>query len=679
MKSWLNLLRSMRFAVAILTVVAVAATIGSILEQSQGMPVYINSYGEFWAEFLSLAGLTDIYHAWWFFTLLAFMACSTALCLAQNTPQMLHEMRTYREHKNLQALRRLPHSSEIQLPPVAHAGLPARLEAYLRHHGFAYMRRNTGGGDAAMLFAARRGGMRRLGYLLVHAAIVLICVGGLIDGNVVLRWQMLSGSRQAESRDLPPSQVPARSRLNADAGSFRATMNLVEGRTENSAYLSFNDGYLWQELPFSVHLKQFRVEHYDGFDSGRPRDFASDIDIIDGNKVIPVTLHVNHPYTYRGISLYQSGFADGGSLVDLQAVPLHADAAPAGLKGKVGGFSSLLVDGQPVTLEFTEFRANNVFDKENRPQAANGNNWFSTHDAHSRVEDVGPSLAFRLRDRLGQASDWLVYRKPIAVGDLSFLVIGKRDAEQDSMHYLRLPLDDKHSLDSYLRLSRGLSQADARRQAAHLLATDVADPALGNAFEKSALALLDVFALHGYQGLAELVQTSVPQPERLKAGQFYTELLERAADKLQSPKDSNASSISSTSSSIAPFNDGQTGLPKGFIHAALAAYSDSVEGNFSTLFRFTGYTQVNASGLQLTRAPGALLVYLGAAMLGLGVCAMYFIRERRMWLWLSPGSNSLLLAFSANRDTPALQQEFDGYHAALLAMLPPATSSHYQS
>ncbi|MFZ6649310.1 cytochrome c biogenesis protein ResB [Undibacterium sp. TJN25] len=665
MRSWLNLLRSMRFAVAILTVVAVAATIGSILEQSQGMAVYIASYGEFWAELLSLAGLTDIYHAWWFFTLLAFMASSTALCLAQNTPQMLYEMRTYREHKSLQALRRLPCSSEMDVPLAARAMLPAKLQAYLRRQGYAYISRKPAGNVDAILFAARRGGARRLGYLLVHAAIVLICGGGLIDGNVVLRWQLLSGSRHTESRDLPPSQVPARSRLGADAGSFRATMNLVEGRTENSAYLSFNDGYLLQELPFSVRLKRFRVEHYDGFDSGRPRDFASDIDIIDGGKVVPVTLHVNHPYTYRGISLYQSGFADGGSQLELQAVPLHADAAPAALQGKVGGTSSLLMEGQPVTLEFTEFRANNVFEKEPASQAGDArptNNWFSTHEARSRVEDVGPSLAFRLRDGQGQAADWLVYRKPIQVDGMGFLVIGKREPQQDSMHYLRLPLDGINSLDSYLRLSRGLAQAEARRRAAHQIAADVADPALAAAFEKSTLALLDVFALHGYRGLADLVQNSVPPAERLKAGRFYNELLERAAYKLQ-----EVPMVPPT-----PLKDAREVLPKDFLHAGLAAYSDSMEQNFSTLFRFTGYRQVNASGLQLTRAPGAFLVYLGAAMLGLGVCAMYFIRERRMWLWFAPDSGTLLIAFSANRDTPALKQEFDGHHSALLALASPA-------
>ena len=86
MKSILKLLRSMRFAIGILTVVAVASTVGSILEQNQPSAIYVSRYGAVWAAFYSLCGLDDVYHAWWFFGLLGFMALSTGLCVLQNAP-----------------------------------------------------------------------------------------------------------------------------------------------------------------------------------------------------------------------------------------------------------------------------------------------------------------------------------------------------------------------------------------------------------------------------------------------------------------------------------------------------------------------------------------------------------------------------------------------------------------
>ena len=60
---------------------------------------------------------------------------------------------------------------------------------------------------------------------------------------------------------------------------------------------------------------------------------------------------------------------------------------------------------------------------------------------------------------------------------------------------------------------------------------------------------------------------------------------------------------------------------------------------------------------QVARAPGKTVVYLGCALLILGVFAMLYVRERRLWVWLSPsGSGSAaLMALSSNRramDTP---------------------------
>jgi cytochrome c biogenesis protein len=48
------------------------------------------------------------------------------------------------------------------------------------------------------------------------------------------------------------------------------------------------------------------------------------------------------------------------------------------------------------------------------------------------------------------------------------------------------------------------------------------------------------------------------------------------------------------------------------------------------------FEQVQASVFQVARAPGKKLVYLGAVLLIVGVFAMLYIRERRLWVWLAP-------------------------------------------
>lgn len=104
---------------------------------------------------------------------------------------------------------------------------------------------------------------------------------------------------------------------------------------------------------------------------------------------------------------------------------------------------------------------------------------------------------------------------------------------------------------------------------------------------------------------------------------------------------------------------------------SLRAYSACIEADLPFFFQLNGFKPVNASGLQLTRAPGAMLVYLGCALLALGVCAMYFVRERRLWLWVAPANGKLLIAYTANRDSPALPTEFDAYRAAISDLTDP--------
>jgi cytochrome c biogenesis protein len=221
-----------------------------------------------------------------------------------------------------------------------------------------------------------------------------------------------------------------------------------------------------------------------------------------------------------------------------------------------------------------------------------------------------------------------------------YRVLGKREAQQDELRYLRLPLDAGGTLATYRRVAAALADPAARRRAAGLSATQAA-PGAAAATE----ALLEAFARGGYRGLAELVQSAVPAAEQLRAGRLYAELLAHAA---------HAVAIDASRAQV---------------DAILAAYSDSVDGHFPVLFEVAAVRQVQASALQVTRAPGALLVYLGAGLLAVGVCCMYFVRERRLWLWLDARRGTLLLAYAGNRDTPLLAEEFASHHAAVAALV----------
>ncbi len=87
---------------------------------------------------------------------------------------------------------------------------------------------------------------------------MIICIGGLIDGNVPLKIAEMTDKIQVETRNIPASQVPLVSTLPIDNLSFRGTVTIPEGQKANLAFIDFKDGYLVQRLPFLIAVEDFR-------------------------------------------------------------------------------------------------------------------------------------------------------------------------------------------------------------------------------------------------------------------------------------------------------------------------------------------------------------------------------------------------------------------------------------
>jgi cytochrome c biogenesis protein len=67
------------------------------------------------------------------------------------------------------------------------------------------------------------------------------------------------------------------------------------------------------------------------------------------------------------------------------------------------------------------------------------------------------------------------------------------------------------------------------------------------------------------------------------------------------------------------------------------------------------------------------MVYLGCALLIMGVFAMLYVRERRLWVWLAPradGNGQATMALSSNRKTMDADREFDHLLSACLLQNP---------
>jgi cytochrome c biogenesis protein len=104
-----------------------------------------------------------------------------------------------------------------------------------------------------------------------------------------------------------------------------------------------------------------------------------------------------------------------------------------------------------------------------------------------------------------------------------------------------------------------------------------------------------------------------------------------------------------------------------FLQLATSAISDSFFYGAPVYLQLAGFEEIKASVFQVTRAPGQNVVYLGCLFLVLGVFSMFYIRERRLWIWVTKNSagSHALLALSSQRKTLDFEREFELLKASL--------------
>ncbi|MBB6580845.1 cytochrome c biogenesis protein ResB [Ralstonia solanacearum] len=683
LRETVELLSSMRFAISLLTVIAIASVIGTVLKQNEPYPNYVNQFGPFWADVFRALTLPTVYSAWWFLLILAFLVVSTSLCIVRNAPKMLADMRVWREHVREGSLRAFHHKDEFDTPAEV-AAVTARLAALAQNRGFRIRAFARDGG--ATLITAKAGAGNKIGYILAHAAIVIICIGGLLDGDMMIRLQMWFGGKSPIKGNAVISQIGPEHRLPVSNPGFRGNAFVPEGATVGTAILNIGDGALIQDLPFSVTLKKFTVEHYS---TGMPKLFASDIVVTDRRtgKQTDARVEVNKPFVYDGIAIYQSSFEDGGSRLKLAGFPMRgADAKTFALSGTVGENTRLAGPGADYTVEFTDFRLMNietVTDASGKQDARGvgkgggdtglraelGNATRMTRERELR--NVGPSVQYKLRDANGQAREFSNYMLPVTLDGQSVFLAGVRTQPDEPFRYLRIPADAQGTVNDWMRLRAALQSSAMRGEAARrfaLLSMPGDDrAALRAQLAESARRALDLFAgatdikgapadgQGGFAAVAGFLQKSVPEGEREKAADVLMKIINSAMWELWQ--------LARTQDGVAaPTVDAASSQ---WLQTAINSLSDSFFYAAPVYLQLVDFQQVQASVFQLTRAPGKNIVYLGSLLLVLGVFSMFYVRERRWWLWIRPQAGGsahgahVLTAMSTARRTLDFDREFE--------------------
>ncbi len=664
--SWVELMGSMRFAISLLVIISVASVIGTVIPQNRPENTYIDQFGPFWFEVLGKFSVWSIYNSIWFIVIMAFLVISTSICLTRNTPKMIRDMQSFREHVRGSSLKAFHHKVALSTPR-AFDDSQAAIESYLKTQGYAYkVRQETDG----CLIAAKRGSGNRFGYIAAHSAVVLVCIGGLLDSELPVRMQVWLLGKTPIVENMLIADVPQSGRLSVDNPSFRANLFIPEGGTRSNAVVDVGDAALVQPLPFQLTLNRFIVDYYA---TGMPSRFASEVTVKDPDtgETFDRTIEVNYPLRYKGVTVYQSSFDDGGSNIELLAFPLTGStSAPLEVTKRVGESRTLPLGdtGRALQLEVTGLRPINVEDLSTGvPVRASVIEHVAsvTGTAAGRrardLQNLGPSVEYQIIDDSGQAQLFHNYMMPVMLdGDLVVLA-GVAIDNSEEFRYLRIPADQSGTAGEFLDLRAALENPETRQLAAQRFAQNNAPPGMdGRALEISAQRALDTYAQGGLSALSNVLEASVPPEEMQRAADVIVRLLGSTMSELRA--------IARERAGLAPIDPTEPENIR-WVQLSVAALSDLQFYPAPMLMAMTSFDLVQASVFQVSRAPGMWIVYLGCLLLTLGIFAMFYVRDRRVWVWLKKdaeqGQTQVLAAMTSQKRNLDFNREFERFEQAL--------------
>jgi cytochrome c biogenesis protein len=367
------------------------------------------------------------------------------------------------------------------------------------------------------------------------------------------------------------------------------------------------------------------------------------------------TISVNHPLIYKGVAIYQSDFQDGGTKLNFKVWNLLSKSNEAqSLDGAI--FQKGVIGNGPEALkvEYNDFRKFNIINL--------------SPDGKGKPHNVGPNITYKLRDTQGQAKEYVTYMQPMQIDGKYYFISGMRETVQDEFHYLRIPVDADLGLEGFMGLRANLLDESKYAEIAHRLSSAAVERnnkmtakelALRKQFESSVVQLLHDFARGGYNQVAEAIEKNVPASEREVAARTYIKMINMAAlEAYNMGLESNKKPLL--------VNNKET---QALIGDSLNAFSDMFFYGTPYYFQLANFEHKQASGLQLTKSPGQKWVYLGSVLLVIGIFAMMYIRERRIWLLLKPATQQVHFAMSSNRKNLDFEQEFNMYREQLKNVL----------
>jgi cytochrome c biogenesis protein len=219
----------------------------------------------------------------------------------------------------------------------------------------------------------------------------------------------------------------------------------------------------------------------------------------------------------------------------------------------------------------------------------------------------------------------------------------------------------------FVRLRAALADPAARKLAAERLVSNYG----GGFEERRALQISTERALHtfangGLVAISNFLEKNVPEAEQRRAADVIIRLLGSSIAELRD--------IGRERAGLAPMLNASGNMEAAveWSRLAVAALSDLALYPSPIMMTLKTFEHVQASVFQVSRTPGKITVYIGCLLLIIGIFTMFYVRDRRIWVWLRPaeanGGAKVMAAMTSQKRTLDFNREFDRFKQALLRL-----------
>ncbi len=259
---------SLKLTLFLLISLALTSIIGTVLPQGQLPPEYVAQISPTKLQIYSKLGFFDMYHSWWFITLLYIFSLNLVSCSIKRLPHVFK----FVSEPTLILGESTRNSFSLKKEITFSGAIDKAKERLAEFLGAEFSAPIVTEHNGEYHLFAQKNAWCRLGVYVVHFSILIIFIGAIIGS--------LAG--------------------------YKAYVNIVEGTKINA--VEARNG---QQIPlgFEVVCEKFGVEFYK---TGAPKEFKSILTVLENGRPVPgytkVKVIVNDPLTYKGITFYQSSY-----------------------------------------------------------------------------------------------------------------------------------------------------------------------------------------------------------------------------------------------------------------------------------------------------------------------------------------------------------------------------------